>query len=261
MTGRRPEDQQQRRRSRDRFHDLMHHRVRHILLVSSLYDSFTLAEDGRLNQALLQQSLQLNMSHHPDVVRVSTGEEALRLCQERTGMDLIVTSLHVGDMDACEFAQRLRDVGVRAPVILLAYSNRELTDFRSSNDLSIFDHVFLWRGDVGILLAMVQQVEDLQNVDHDVGKAGVPAIIVVEDNVRFYSSFLPAIYSEITEHTQRLFVEGLNLSEKMLRMRARPKVLLATDYEHAWSFFESYESRVMGIISDVEFPREGCVES
>lgn len=257
MTGRKPEDQQQRRRSRDRFHDLMRHRVRHILLVSSLYDSFTLAEDGQLNQALLRQSLQLNMSHHPDVVRVSTGDEALRLCQERTGMDLIVTSLQVGDMDACEFARRLRDVGVRAPVILLAYNNRALIEFGSHNDLTIFDHVFLWRGDVGILLAMVQQVEDLQNVSHDVGQAGVPAIIVVEDNVRFYSSFLPAIYSEITEHTQRLLAEGLNLSEKMLRMRARPKVLLATDYEQAWSFFEKYESRIMGIISDVEFPRGG----
>jgi len=258
VTGRGPDEQQFRTRSRNRFHDLMRHRVRHILLVSSLYDSFTLAEDGQLNQALLRQSLQLNLSHHPDVVRVSTGEEALRICRERAGIDMVVTSLNVDDMDACELATRLRELGMQTPVILLAYNNRQLTDFSAGNDMSVFDNVFLWRGDVDILLAMVQQVEDLRNVGHDAGVAGVPAIIVVEDNVRFYSSFLPTIYSEITIHTKRLLAEGLNLSEKMLRMRARPKVLLATDYETAWDFFETYEDQVMGIISDVEFPRGGA---
>jgi hypothetical protein len=140
---------------------------------------------------------------------------------------------------------------------MLSYSNRELTDFRATRDTSALDRVFLWQGDVGILLAMVKYVEDRRNVAFDTGVAGVPAIIVVEDNVRFYSSFLPAIYTELVIHMQSLMSEGLNLSQKMFRMRARPKVLLCENFEEAWDYFSTYQEHILGVISDIEYPKDG----
>lgn len=233
-------------------------RVHHILLVSSLYDSFTLAEDGQVNDAILGQFLDLNLSSNPDLTRVSTGVEALELLEREPRFDMVITSLRVGEMDATELARRLRGAGSRVPVILLAYSNRELTDFRASHDLGLLDRVFLWQGDARILLAIVKYVEDRLNVAHDTGEMGVPVIVVVEDNVRFYSSFLPVIYSELMDHTQRLMSEGVNLSQKVMRQRSRPKILLAETYEEAWRHFSSYREHVLGLISDIEFPwRDG----
>ena len=244
-------------RPRIRFQDLMRHRIRHVLLVSSLYDSFILAEDGQLNEALLSQFQALNLSEHPDLTRVSTGGEAIATLRARASFDLIVTSIHVGDMDAVELAQAVRQAGLEIPVVLLAYDNRELTDFRATRDLGALDRVFLWQGDVRILLAIIKYAEDRSNVPFDTGVAGVPAIIVVEDNVRFYSSFLPLIYTELVDHTQGLMSEGLNLSQKILRNRARPKVLLCETFEEAWEYFSTYERHVLGVISDIEFPRAG----
>jgi len=241
---------------RRRYQDLMPHRVRRILLVASLYDSFTLTEDGHLNEALLRQSLDLNLRHNPDLRRVSTGSQALELAR-KGGFDLIISSVQVGDMTAGELAQRVRDEDLGLPVILLAYNNRELTDFTAGNDTSALDRIFLWQGDVRILLAMAKHIEDRLNVEHDTGEMGVPVILVVEDNVRFYSSFLPAIYSELLKHTHNLISEGLNLSQKTMRMRARPKILLCTSYEEAWGYFSTYQRNVLGIISDIEFPKGG----
>lgn len=235
----------------------MRHRVQHLLLASSLYDSFNLAEDGQVREVILGQFLDYNLSQNPDVSRVSRGAEALERIREADDVDLIISSMQIGDMDAAELARRVREAGLEIPVIMLAYSNRELTDFRARHDLSALERVFLWQGDARILLAMVKHVEDRQNVAFDTGVAGVPAIIVVEDNVRFYSSFLPVIYTEVMAHTQGLIAEGLNLSQKMLRNRARPKILLCQTYEEAWGYFETYREHVLGVISDIEFPKGG----
>jgi CheY-like chemotaxis protein len=236
----------------------MRNRVHHILLVSSLYDSFILAEDGQLNQALISEFQALNMSTNPDLTRVSTGAEALAMLEERP-IDLIICSMQVGDMNAVELARNVRESGSGIPVILLAYNNRELTDFRASQDTSPLDRIFLWQGDTRILLAMVKYVEDRMNAQYDTGVAGIPAIIVVEDNVRFYSSFMPVIYTELVNHVQNLIAEGLNLSQKLFRNRIRPKVLLAETYEEAWDYYSTYREHVLGIISDIEFPKDGVL--
>jgi CheY-like chemotaxis protein len=238
----------------------MRHRVHHILLVSSLYDSFILAEDGQLNQAILNQFTALNLTSNPDLTRVSTGEEALAFISEPRRIDLIVTSMQVGDMDAVELARRVRASGSNIPVVLLAYNNRELTDYKAAQEIEALDRTFLWQGDVRILLALVKYIEDRMNAPFDTGVAGVPAIIVVEDNVRFYSSFLPVIYTELMAHMQSLIAEGLNLSQKMFRHRVRPKVLLAETYEEAWDYFSTYNEHVLGVISDIEFPKGGKLE-
>jgi CheY-like chemotaxis protein len=242
---------------RIRFQDLMRHRVHHILLVSSLYDSFILAEDGQLHEAILGQFLDLNFTRNPDLTRVSTGGEAIEFLASGPRVEMIITAVQVGDMHAAELARQVRDMGLDIPVVLLAFNNRELTDFRTRHDISALDRVFLWQGDVRILLVMVKYVEDRLNAPFDTGTAGVPAIIVVEDNVRFYSSFLPVIYTEIVNHVQGLMSEGLNLSAKRLRHRARPKVLLCETYEEAWDHFSTYEEHVLGVISDIEFPKDG----
>ena len=248
------------RRELRRFQDLMRNRVEHILLVSSLYDSFILTEDGHLNEALLRQFIEVNLTHKPDLTRVSSGVDALAMAAEERRFDMIITSMKVGDMNAAELARAVRQAGIDIPVVLLAYNNRELTDFLARNDVTDLDRVFLWQGDVRILLAMVKYVEDRWNVAHDTGSMGVPAIIVVEDNIRFYSSFLPVIYTELMNHMHGLISEGLNVSQKMLRMRARPKVLLCQTFEEAWEYFSTYDEHILGIISDVEFPVAGRLD-
>jgi len=242
---------------RIRFQDLMRHRVHQLLLVSSLYDSFILAEDGQVREVILGQFLDNNISQNPDVSRARSGAEALERIRDWGRIDLVISSMQVGDMDAVDLARRVKKSGSDIPVIMLAYSNRELTDFKARKDVGPLDRIFLWQGDARILLAMVKYAEDQLNVAYDTGVAGVPAIIVVEDNVRFYSSFLPVIYTEVMAHTQGLIAEGLNLSQKILRNRARPKILLCETYEEAWDRFTTYEEHILGVISDIEFPKEG----
>ena len=235
-------------------------RVERVLLVSSLYDSFILSEEGQLQETLLGQFADLNLVNIPDLTRVPDGAAALNRIQRTGEFDLVITSIQAGGTDALELTRQLREQGVFIPVVVLAFSGRELADFTATNDTSLLDGVFLWQGDARILLAIIKQIEDRNNVAHDTGVFEVPAIIVVEDNVRFYSSFLPVIYSEIFRHMQQLLSEDLNLTLKMLRMRARPKVLLCETYEEAWRYFSMYEDQVLGVISDIEFTRGGKLD-
>jgi CheY-like chemotaxis protein len=242
------------------FHELMQNRIQRILLISSLYDSFIMSEEGQLHETLLSHFIDLNLSSVPDLVQVPNGEAALEALRADGGFDLVIASLNTGDGDAASLAEALRAAGFSLPVIGLAYTSRELHEFVLDRDTSVLDRIFLWQGDVRILLAMVMYLEDRLNVENDTGVRGVPAIIVVEDSIRFYSSFLPAIYSELFRHTHRLLSEGLNVSQRMMRMRARPKVLLCETYEEAWAYFERYEEQVLGVVSDFEFRRDGRME-
>ncbi len=241
------------------FHDLMQYRVQDILLVSSLYDYFILAEDGQLNERILSESLELNLRHVPGITRVSTGEEALERARAEPRFNLVITSLHVGDMDAPALARRLKEAGVKAHVVVLAYDHRELALLLERHDVSALDGIYLWRGDVRILLAIVKLVEDRMNLAHDTGVKGVQAIILVEDSVPFASSFLPVLYTEVIKQSHNLAPEGINLSHKLMRLKARPKIVLCRTFEEAWDLFETYRENVLGIISDIEFPRGGTL--
>jgi len=242
------------------FQDLMRRRVRHILLVSSLYDSFILSEDGHINETLLRQYVDLKLHENPDLIRVGNGADALSMAMDSDRFDMIITSLQLGDMNALELARRVKEAGLDIPVVLLAYNHRDLTEFLSRHGRGALDRIFLWQGDARILLAMVKDQEDRMNAPRDSGVMGVPAILVVEDNIRFYSSFLPVIYAELMNYSQRLISEGLNVSQKLLRMRARPKLLLCETFEEAWDYFTRYESNILGILSDFEFPHGGRIE-
>src|SRR5262245_2127609 len=196
-----------------RFSDLARFRVRDILLVSSLYDSFILAEDGELQEVILKEFLDLNVRSTPQVTHASSAEEALALTRERSGYDLVITSTYLGDMPATSLARKLRETGLEAPVVALAYDMREvqeMSDFAGGGS-SPLDRVFLWQGDVRLVPAIVKSVEDRANVAYDTGVLGVQAILVIEDNVRYYSSFLPTIYAELMHHAHYLVPEGVNL--------------------------------------------------
>jgi CheY-like chemotaxis protein len=162
-------------------------------------------------------------------------------------------------MDGAELARHVKALGRDIPVVLLAFDAREIADFERTHDLSAVDKVFLWQGDARILLAIVKYVEDRRNVVADTESMGVQVIILIEDNIRYYSSFLPAIYSELLHHSRRLITEGVNVNDKIMRMRARPKILLCSDYEEAWQVFSAFSENVLGVISDIEFPAEGAL--
>jgi CheY-like chemotaxis protein len=237
--------------------DLMPYRVQDILLVSSHYDAFTLQEDGRLNELVMREVIDLDTHHTPHITHVTSGAEAVEKARAQRRFNLVITTINPGDMDASELAQALHEAGLDIPVLVLAYDHRELKDFESQADLSLIDRCFMWQGDARILLAMVNYIEDQRNVAHDTATTGVRVVLLVEDSIRYYSSFLPSVYSEIIRQTASALGEGSNLSHKLVRLRARPKILLCTTYEEAWERWTRYRAHVLGIITDIEFPRDG----
>ncbi len=239
------------------FQNLMRLRIRDILLVSSLYDLYLFEEDGRLYELIRNEYQGLNLSHSPELTRVSSGAEAINLAKNENRFDMIITTMHIEDMPATNFAKLVKEANLKIPIVLLAHDNKELNNLLLHDDTSVFDKIFIWQGDFRIIIAMVKYLEDRLNVDHDTKVVGVQTVIVIEDNVRHYSSFLPIIYTEMLKQSQRLISEGINLSHKFLRMRARPKILLCSNYEEAWNYYELYKDFILGIISDIDFPRKG----
>jgi CheY-like chemotaxis protein len=239
------------------FQRLMHFKIRDILLVASLYDNYLFEEDGRLYELIRQEFQVLNLSQPPEITHVTSAAEAIDLLQTEEHFDLIITTLHIEDMNVVRFAQKVRQAGNNVPIVLLAYDNRERRELVSNYDTSVFERIFIWQGDYRLLIAIIKHIEDLRNVESDTLSVGLQSIILIEDNVSFYSSYLPLIYTEIHLQSQRLISEGLNLSHRFLRMRARPKILLCTSYEEALAYFEKYQDFILGIISDVNFKHNG----
>ena len=239
-----------------RFQDLMRNRVNEVLLVASLYDSFILSEDGRLHEQLLNQYLGLNLVSTPGITRVSNEAEALRLGQNLKRFDLIIVTLRGRDRSILDFAKKVRKQSPTVPIVPLAYDSRQLAALTRQNDLSGVEKAFVWQGDFRILLAIIKYIEDRNNVAQDSQLVGVQSIILIEDSVRFYSSYLPLIYTEVVRHTQSLIAEGVNPAHMLLRMRARPKILLCNSYEEAWNYYQNHHDTILGVISDIEFPRK-----
>src|ERR1035441_7717697 len=239
------------------FENLMPFKVQNILLVSSLYDSFILREDGRLNELLIDESLELNLRQIPGITHVSSCAEALELARSQPQFNLIVTNLAVGDMDAAQLAREVKRAGLDVPVLVLAYDYREIKNFVARNPVTLIERIFLWQGNARILIAMVKYIEDKRNVQHDTRAIGVPVLLVVEDNIRYYSSFLPAMYTELIKQSKRVIQEGINVAHKLVRMQARPRILLSSNFEDAASLVQEYRDYLFGLVSDVEFPMGG----
>lgn len=241
-----------------RFQKLMRYKIRDILLVSSLYDNYLFEEDGRLYELIREEYQNLNLSHAPELTAVTTASEAIDMMNNgKSAFDLIITTLHIEDMHPIVFANKVREMGIDTPIILLAYDNRERKEIQNHYDVSIFDKIFIWQGDYRLLIGIIKYIEDKFNIENDTSTGGVQCIIVVEDNVKFYSTYLPLIYKVILKQSQYLLTEGVNLTHKYLRMRARPKILLCTTYEEAWEYYEKYHEYTLGVITDINFMREG----
>ncbi len=238
------------------FHDLMAFRVREVLLVSSLYDSYILEEDGLLSESLDAEYHQLNLSYAPHITQVATAEAAQKAIAMRP-FDLVITRTRLGEIDPVRFAREVKRTHPDLPLVLLADNPPEANRVKDQNQAGHIDQVFVWRGDVAIFLAIIKYIEDRYNVEWDTRAAGVRVILLVENSVRFYSSYLPMLYREVMEQTQALMADGVNARQRLRRMKGRPKILLAESFEQAWALFEKHRAHLLGVISDARFKREG----
>ena len=242
----------------EQFSELMAFRVRQVLLVASRYDAFVLEEDGELAELLSQEyrDLGLNVGYAPRFARAETGDGGLQLLRGEQ-FDMVVTTARLPDMPLHDFATQVRRDFPTMSIGVLAAHGWDLAHLEGLRESGVVDWVFLSQGGVKTLLAMIQQEEDRRNADHDILQAGVQVIVLVEDDVRFVSFILPHLYAEVTRQTERLMAEGLNLSHRLLRLQARPKIMLAQTLEEAWRLIERYGENVLGLISDIRFPRDG----
>ncbi|MHA2307709.1 MAG: PEP/pyruvate-binding domain-containing protein [Candidatus Heimdallarchaeaceae archaeon] len=241
------------------FHELMSKRMHNVLLVSSIYDSFMIEEDGRLSDQIYEEFKNLNLRTLPRITRVSSAQEAIDILKEKE-FDLVITMRRLGEIDAFTFGEKVKEIQ-DIPVILLLNSVIEINyvpdyDKRKGK----IDRVFVWNGDSKLFVAIIKHLEDRLNADHDTKTGDVKVFIFVEDSIRFYSLLLPEIYGELMRQTHRLITEGTNDFQDLLKMRIRPKILLAETYEEAVSYYEKYGENVMGVIIDIEFPRNGKLD-
>jgi CheY-like chemotaxis protein len=241
------------------FHELMPFKVQEILLVSSAYDAFIMEEDGSITTKLIHEYHGLNLSKAPKVTRVSTGEEALRVLEEKP-YDLVVTMPYLGGMNAFDLGREIKTARPRLPVVLLAHNRRSISPLATQYDSSLIDNVYLWCCENDLLMSIIKNVEDHANVDNDTERAMVRVIIYVEDSPEYRSLFLPVFYREVVKQTQAVLDESINERHRLLRMRARPKILMAHNYEEALQLYDAYKASVYAVISDARIPRNGKVD-
>ena len=241
------------------FHDLMWYRIHEILIVSSPYDAYILEEDGRLSEQILHEYLGINLRYAPRVWRASTAAEAMAMLRQRK-INLVISMMRMSDMDPVSFGRQVKEEYPDMPVVLLTYDTAQLKQLPDPIPPDAFDKVFIWTGNAKVLMAIIKYIEDQRNVDTDIRKADVRAIIVVEDDPYYYSIILPLIYSEIYYHTRNLLDKSLNDTHRLLRMRGRPKIILTSTYEEVQEYFNAYRENILGIISDTRFPRNGSLD-
>ena len=237
-------------------HQLMPFKVREILLVSSLYDAFIIEEEGLISEMVIGEYKDLQLSSPPRVTRVKSGKEALSQLQNKS-YDLVITmSKNIG-MDTFVFGEKIKRLCSETPVFLLATDTADLVKVQKKAVNEYIDASFYWTGDSKLFLALIKLLEDKVNAPYDIKNANVRVLILVEDSIRHYSMFLPLLYSEIVQQTERSISEDVNELQRLLRRRARPKIILASTYEKAMKIYDKYEKNVIGVISDVGFYRKG----
>ena len=238
------------------FANLMQKRVFNVLLVASRYDAFIMEEDGRVEEQIYFEYVSLNLSSPPRVKQVTTNEEAFEeLALKR--YDLIITMPGVDCSETFTQAKAMKRLYPYIPIVVLTPFSHEVSRRIAKEDLSGVDYVFSWLGNVDLLVAIIKLIEDKMNAEVDITSVGVQLILLVEDSIRFYSSILPNLYNFVLKQSQIFSTEALNDHERMLRMRGRPKVMLARTYEEAMQIYEKYSGNMLGIVSDVSFVRAG----
>lgn len=241
------------------YHELMARKVRDILLVCSPYDAFIMEEGGSLAARIIEEYQGLNLSEPPRLRRVSTAEEALASIKDKKH-DLVITTPHVGDMDVWCLGREIKKILPDIPIVLLAHSEQTVTSDPAALSCKGIDHYFIWTADPDLMMAIIKNVEDRLNVSADTEKAGVRVLIIVEDNPEYRSFLLSHVYREVVSQTQKVLADSLNYDHKLLKMRARPKILVAQNFEDAIQLYERFKPYVFGVISDGRFPRSGKLD-
>jgi len=235
----------------------MARRVRRILLVCNNYDSFALEEDGRIDVQIAQEYAELNLSNPPAITRAETTREALSIIENRESnsesYDLILTMYNTGELDVFDFAKEAKQLLPECPIVLLSAFSKEIYNRIEQHDRSDIDYFFNWNSSTDLIIAIIKLIEDRMNAPHDILDEGVRAIMIVEDSVRYYSTYLPLIYKLLLEQNKIAIRDALNEKQQLLRKRARPKMLLATCYDEAVELYQRYGKNMLGIISDVGF--------
>lgn len=232
---------------------LMTRRIRRILLVCNNYDRFSLEEDGRIEAQITREYSDLNLSNPPQIDRVETTLDALALTAAGQKFDLVITMYNVGEVDVFDFARRMKGYAPQTPVVLLTSFSRELYRQMESRDRSGIDYIFCWNNSTDLIIAIIKLLEDQLNAEHDILEAGVQAILLVEDSIRYYSTYLPLLYKVILQQNSESIRDALNETQQILRKRARPKILMATNYEDAVSLYSRYRKNLLGVITDIGF--------
>ena len=231
----------------------MQRRISRILLICSSYDAYILEEDGRFEACISQEYHDLNLTHMPSFVRVSTTSEALEVLAVQKDIDLVMSMYNVGTPDVFTFARKVKEMNPALPVVLLTHFTRNITRRIQGVDRSGIDHIFCWHGNTDLIMAIIKLFEDKMNADNDILNVGVQCILLVEDSIRYYSSYLPTIYRLVMKQSNEFVREAMGEQQQVVRKRSRPKILLATNYADAVANYVKYKANLLGVISDVGF--------
>ena len=242
------------------FANLMMKRIYNVLLVANPYDAFILEDDGRIEEKIYNEYMELSLSNPPRFTKVSTEEKALEEL-DKGRFDFVICMPATDNSDSFDIAHAIHNKYPNVPLVVLTPFSHGITARMMHEDLSIFEYVFCWLGNTDLIVSIIKLIEDKLNLEHDVREIGVQMILLVEDSIRFYSSLLPNLYKFVLQQSQLFATEALNNHQKMLRMRGRSKIVLARNYEEAMALYNKYADNVLGVITDVRFPKGGVKDS
>lgn len=238
------------------FVNLMTKRIYNVLLIANPYDAFMLEDDGRIDEKIFNEYVSLSLRYPPRFTQVSTEAEAWAQL-ENIPFDLVICMPGTDNSDTFDIARSIKARYEHIPLVVLTPFSHGITKRIANEDLSAFEYVFCWLGNTDLLVSIIKLIEDKRNLEHDVKEVGVQMILLVEDSIRFYSSVLPNIYKFVLKQSQEFSTEALNAHQRTLRMRGRPKIVLARTYEEAMELYDKYRDNMLGVITDIRFPRNG----
>ena len=241
------------------FVNLMTKRIFNVLLVANPYDAFMLEDDGRIDEKIFIEYMNLSLRYPPRFTQVSTEEDAWKQLDNMT-FDLVICMPGTDNSDTFDIGRQIKEKYPHIPLVVLTPFSHGIRERMEHEDLSIFEYVFCWLGNTDLLVSIIKLIEDKMNLEHDIKEVGVQMILLVEDSVRFYSSVLPNLYKFVLKQSQEFATEALNEHQRTLRMRGRPKIVLARTYEEALDLYTRYQNHTLGIVSDARFPREGKID-
>ena len=241
------------------FANLMTKRIFNVLLIANPYDAFMLEDDGRIDEKIFNEYMNLSLRYPPRFTQVSTAEETWKQLNI-TKFDLAICMPGSDNSDTFDIAREIKQKYPTLPLVVVTPFSHGIKERMEHEDLSIFEYVFCWLGNTDLLVSIIKLIEDKMNLEHDIKEVGVQMIMLVEDSIRFYSSVLPNLYKFVLKQSQEFATEALNEHQRTLRMRGRPKIVLARSYEEAMQLYDTFSKNILGIISDARYPHGGVID-